>query len=286
MLTAFQNYSVLFRSPANPSDDGGTLEVHTTVLPIIAPQTLAPPWDKITWLFRFRPRDLTLCASNSLQKSDAAQQLYGQEPVVWLQQGNNTCWLDAMLVAMRMQGIGRFVYDVTDELDDTTSIKSKVLALLVADWSREAHQLASLRKRIQDGIAQVAPMFATGACANPSDLWDLGAAGIPSVSFNVAKKKACTKCGLANYYQSRQDRVAGIQIPSHQGNKSTLPQLLNDHFDEHEIDHHKSEFSVCRRCKNPLPLVQKRVVVDRAPFILSIGVNNFRMKHSRAVCEW
>lgn len=67
--------------------------------------------------------------------------------------------------------------------------------------------------------------------------------------------------------------VVSIQIFARPGNNSTLPELLNNHSEEHGLNGHKHRFSACRKCRQPLSLLEKRVIVDRVPFILCVGIN-------------
>jgi hypothetical protein len=228
----------------------------------------------MTWLPRLQARDLTLCAKPGLEYDDATRQIHDFQPVVWLRQGNNTCWLDSMLVAMRMQGIGRFVYDVTNK-------ESAVNDILTADWPRESHRLGQLRDAVQDAVAQNNTTLAAGEFGNPGDLWDFAALEIPSVSFNIAKKKICSQCNRPNYAQGPTDRSAAIQLAPCPGNTSTLPQLLHLYFSEQSISKHRPKFSRCTTCQEPLGLVQQIVVVDRTPFILCVGVNISREARDR-----
>ncbi|THW08691.1 hypothetical protein D6D25_07877 [Aureobasidium pullulans] len=113
-----------------------------------------------------------------------------------------------------------------------------------------------------------------GKEANPGDLWTHGAAGIPSVSFNTAKKKVCGACGETNFYQTPQDiSVNSLELVNTSEPRMTVAQLVNAHFEEKGIQRPRHRFSTCKTCNEDLPLQQKTVFVDRPPHILCVALN-------------
>ncbi|THW49424.1 hypothetical protein D6C77_06766 [Aureobasidium pullulans] len=113
-----------------------------------------------------------------------------------------------------------------------------------------------------------------GEETNTGDLWTHGAAGIPSVSFNTAKKKVCGACGETNFYQTPQDiSVNSLELVNTSEPRMTVAQLVNAHFEEKGIQRPRHRFSTCKTCNEDLPLQQKTVFVDRPPHILCVALN-------------
>lgn len=85
---------------------------------------------------------------------------------------DNSCWLDAMVVAMRMQGVGRLAYDASDVSVGPTG---SLLELLRADWfpftSRDIvdEYKGPLLHHIS---ARSGGQIRSGDMANPGELWD------------------------------------------------------------------------------------------------------------------
>lgn len=224
---------------------------------------------------RIAKHDLTLCVKVDHADNDDAdsRQLQGPEKMIRLAQGDNSCWHDAMAVAMRMHGIGRLAYDASD---DSKEPNASLLELLRADWSTFVTQDDTDKYReplLQQISLKSAGQIKSGGMANPGDLWDYGAFGIPSVSFNTIKKKICAECGGSTYYQTPQDKdVNCLQLIETTGQKRSVSKLLNAHFADQSIKQGKTDFTNCEHCKHALPLVQKTVVLDRPPHILCVAI--------------
>jgi hypothetical protein len=234
------------------------------------------PFGLLQFYPRFAKHDLTLCAIPD-DRQAAIQCLQGPEKMVSLHQGDNTCWLDSIVTGMRMHGIGRLAYDASDEPEQPTPT-SETLRLLRADWSsfKSPKDIENYRNPLLHQVA-IASAGSTkaGDMAHPLDLWQYGALGSPSVSFNTTKKKTCAtkSCATDNYHQTPQDKnINYIYLTVKPEKKRSVAELLNTHFADQTIAKARSGFENCRKCNTRLPLTQKTVVVDRLPHVLCVAL--------------
>ncbi|KAG9962574.1 hypothetical protein KCU61_g4598, partial [Aureobasidium melanogenum] len=160
---------------------------------------------------------------------------------------------------MRMHGIGRLAYDASDKPSpEQNKVTSLTLSLLRADWT-SLTSLAAVDK-YRDPILKELDALACvklGAEANPRDLWAYRAAGIPSVSFNTAKKKVCSKCHESTFHQTPQDiSVNSLELKDSSSPKMTLPQLINNRFVMKKAERSIAQLLKCRSRGSVLPKEQ------------------------------
>jgi len=89
--------------------------------------------------------------------------------MVLLKQADNSCWLDAMVVAMRMQGVARVA---SGESNVTDVLTGSLLGLLRAVWSLLTSRDITDITLLYHISVKSGGQIGSGDMANPGDLWD------------------------------------------------------------------------------------------------------------------
>lgn len=234
---------------------------------------------------RMTPSDLTLSARPSVVDEAGADSLILKpERVIALPQGtNNSCWADASLVALRMQGVGRLIGDTVKLTPEPTKMHVKAtLESLADDWQNLT--IAELQRRRDNILDLFAKHYerTPGYMSSLSEFFVEFAHMLPSLSCSIASAKPCPnqKCRHRNVQlpslETSPDNnicsVVDVFTPADSSTaRPTVLALVQQFFQPRKIIRHRSgTVTDCEKCSQSLPTIDQRVIVDRAPHILSV----------------
>ena len=228
-------------SKFSSEDRSGT---HLEHLPANNPIPFDTPWCRLQFYTRIARHDRSPCVrpgEDNETDTGSQQQLQGPERMVFLKQADNTCWLDAMIVAMRVQGVDQLGYDASDVSDVSTSSLPECSR---ADWSLFTTRDIIYRDPLLHHIsAKSGGQIGSENLANLGDLWDYCTVGFPKLAFNIIGKKTCDQCDSPMYHQTPQNRNLNcLRHLETAGHNHTVTQLHNVNFVNQVIDRSKTGF--------------------------------------------